>query len=76
MDIHDDSSMQKELDYSTEHISKIVEKTNKSLTEIHANTQKAQTAILNKDNKSLSHISDEMIKMQEQISFLQKELFS
>ncbi len=76
VDIHDDSSMQKELDYSTEHISKIVEKTNKSLTEIHANTQKAQTAILNKDNKSLSHISDEMIKMQEQISFLQKELFS
>ena len=76
IDINDDTCMQKELDYSTEFINKMFEKTNKSLTEIHASTQKAQTAILNKDDKSLSHISDEILLMQKQIIFLQGELFS
>lgn len=76
IDLQDDKVMQKELRYSTDQINKIVDKTSKSLTEIHSSTEKAQKAILDKDDVSLSHISREILDMQEQISFLQKELFS
>lgn len=76
IDLQDDLLMQKELSYSTDQINKIVEKTSKSLTQIHSSTEKAQKAILDKDDVSLSNISDEILYMQKQISFLQKELFS
>jgi diguanylate cyclase len=76
IDLQDDLLMQKELSYSTEQINKIVEKTSKSLTQIHSSTEKAQKAILDKDDVSLSNISDEILYMKKQISFLQKELFS
>ena len=76
VDLQDDAFIQKELNYSTDHINKIVEKTSKSLTEIHSSTKKAQKAILDKDEVSLSHISDDISDMQKQIIFLQKELFS
>ena len=49
VDLQDDAFIQKELNYSTDHINKIVEKTSKSLTEIHSSTKKAQKAILDKD---------------------------
>ena len=76
IDLNNDNLMQKELNYSTDEINKIVDKTSKSLTEIHSSTQKAQKAILDKDDVSLSHISDDILDMQKQILFLQKELFS
>jgi diguanylate cyclase len=76
IDLKDENLMQKELSYSTDKINKIVEKTSKSLTEIHSSTKKAQKAILEKDEISLSNISEEILDMQKQINFLQKELFS
>jgi diguanylate cyclase len=76
MDILDDNIMSKEIEYCNLHINNIVEKTSESLTQIHSSTQKAQTAILNKDGKSLEEINQELLKMRNQINFLQKELFS
>lgn len=76
IDLQDDNIMQRELNYSTDQINKIVDKTSKSLTEIHSSTQKAQKAILDKNDISLANISNEISEMQEQITFLQKELFT
>ena len=76
VDLENDLLMQKELSYNTDQINKIVDKTSKSLTRMHSSTEKAQKAILDKDDVSLSNISDEILDMQKQISFLQKELFS
>ena len=76
LDLQDNLLMEKELSYSTDKINKIVEKTSKNLTQMHSSTKKAQKAILDKDDVSLSSISDEISDMQKQISFLQKELFS
>ena len=76
LNVSDEHDIPKELDYSAEHINKIVEKTSQSLTQIHTSTKKAQTAILNKDDKSLEDINNELLSMQKQINFLQKELFS
>lgn len=76
IDIHDIISMNEMIESSTSHIDEIVEKTNESLTQIHSSTKKAQTAIFNKDNKSLEEINEELSLMQKQINFLQKELFS
>lgn len=53
IDLQDDKVMQKEACYSTDQINKIVDKTSKSLTEIHSSTEKAQKAILDKDDVSL-----------------------
>lgn len=76
VDIHNIITMNEELEASTSNIDKIIDKTSDSLTQIHSSTQKAQTAILNKDDKSLEDINCELLLMQKQICFLQKELFS
>lgn len=76
IDIHNIISMNEHLNRSTSAIHEIVEKTSDSLSQIHSSTKKAQTAILNKDDKSLEDINEELLLMQKQINFLQKELFS
>lgn len=66
----------KELHQDCEHVNKIVNKTNDNLCVLKKSTSDARTAIENKDKKSLENIYSELEKMQEQINFLQRELFS
>lgn len=66
----------KDLQQEMNHVDIIVKKTNENLTSLHDSTCKAQKAIQEKDDSSLNEINDELKKMQEQINFLQKELFS
>ena len=59
-----------------EHVEKIVKKTSESLTSLNKSTSDARQAIENKDEESLKKINEDLVKMQKQIDFLQKELFS
>lgn len=60
----------------TKHVDTIVKKTNESLTNLNKSTLDARKAIENKDENSLKKINEDLEKMQKQIDFLQKELFS
>lgn len=66
----------RDLNEDFDHVDKIVKKTNENLTCLQKSTTQAQKAIEEKDDKSLQSIHSELAKMQEQIDFLQKELFS
>jgi len=76
VDITNEDVVLKDLHQGCDRMDKIVQTTSNSLDTIHDNTQKAQEAIVNKDQESLALISEELKQMKEQISFLQKELFS
>jgi len=66
----------KDLYQDEDNLNKIVTKTNASLSTLKKSTSDAKKAIANKDQKSLDNINAELSKMQKQIEFLQKELFS
>lgn len=66
----------KDLHQDVNHVDTIVKKANENLTSLHKSTRDAQKAIKDKDDESLKVINDELSKMQKQIDFLQKELFS
>lgn len=76
VDITNDEVILKDLHENCEKMDKIVKSTNDSLDTIHNTTKKAQIAIVNKDEESLASINKELSQMQQQISFLQKELFA
>ncbi len=76
VDIDNQNVILKDLHENCEKMNKIVETTNDSLESIHSCTQKAKTAIENRDEKALNSTSEELKAMQKQIEFLQKELFS
>ncbi len=65
-----------DLHYDEKKLNIIVKETNKNLTQLGTSAKDAQTAIVNKDTKTLANIEQDVIKMQEQILFLQKELFT
>lgn len=66
----------KDLHQNEEHVNKIVQKTNESLTTLQQSTTNAQKAIEEKNDKSLESINKELSEMKKQIDYLQKELFS
>lgn len=66
----------KDLHQDINHVDTIVKKANENLTTLHKSTREAQKAIKDKDDESLKVINNELSKMQKQIDFLQKELFS
>lgn len=66
----------KDLQQDVNHVDTIVKKANENLTSLHKSTCDAQKAIKNRDDESLNAINVELSKMQKQIDFLQKELFS
>jgi len=76
VDISNDDVVLKDLHQNCDKVDSIVKSTNDSLDSIHASTTKAQAAIENKDNETLSTINKELSEMKKQINFLQKELFS
>lgn len=76
IDFEKEETVLKDLNEDFDHVDRIVKKTNANLSHLHKSTCDAQAAIENKDTKSLENINKELEKMQEQIDFLQKELFS
>lgn len=66
----------RDLQQDVNHVDTIVKKANENLTTLHKSTCDAQKAIKDKDDESLKVINNELSKMQIQIDFLQKELFS
>lgn len=76
VDFDKENVILKDLHQNEEHVTKIVEKANQNLNDLHKSTCDAQKAIEDKDDESLKAINGELKKMQEQIDFLQKELFS
>lgn len=76
IDLEDDNVVFRDLQQDRDHVDKIVSKTNENLNLLHESTTQAQKAIEGKDNEALKGINCELEKMQKQIDFLQKELFS
>lgn len=76
VDFDKEDVLLKDLHQNEEHINKIVKITNQSLNTLQKSTTDARKAIIDKDDESLSSINSELEKMQKQIDFLQKELFS
>lgn len=76
IDFQKDDVLLKDLQENEEHVSKIVKKTSESLDTLQKSTSDARKAIVDKDDASLLSINSELEKMQNQINFLQKELFS
>jgi len=65
-----------DLKQDEEHVDKIVKKTNESLHTLKESTSDAQKAIVARDDKSLDVINTRLSKMEAQIEFLQKQLYS
>lgn len=76
LDINSERTIFNELQEDERHVSEIVKKTSENLTQLQETTSDARQAIKDKDDESLRHINDKLLKMQNQIDFLQKELFS
>ena len=76
VDFDKEDILLKDLHQNEEHVTKIVKKTSESLDTLQKSTTDARKAIVDKDDKSLLAINSELEKMQKQIDFLQKELFS
>lgn len=76
VDVTNDDVILKELHHNCGKVDEIVKSTNNSLNSICESTQKAQIAIVNRDEEQLAHINKELAEMKKQIGFLQKELFS
>ncbi len=76
VNLDDENIILKDLYEDTTNVNNVVKQTNENLTFLHQSTDDARVAIINKDEKSLNSIYNELIKMKEKIDFLQKELFS
>ena len=76
VDLDDEELILKDLHQDIDQVDKIVKKTNYNITALQESTTNAREAIKNKDDESLTNINIELLEMQKQISFLQKELFS
>ncbi|RXK12649.1 hypothetical protein CP965_08710 [Halarcobacter mediterraneus] len=76
VDLEDQNVIFKDLKQDCDSIDNVVKKTNENLNTLHNSTSKAKVAIENNDTRTLEHIKKELDKMKEQISYLQKELFS
>ncbi|MFY9074974.1 GGDEF domain-containing protein [Malaciobacter mytili] len=72
----DENIILKDLYEDTTNVNSVVKQTNENLNFLHQSTDDARVAIINKDEKSLHNIYNELAKMKEKIDFLQKELFS
>lgn len=66
----------KDLEQDINYVNKIVDKTSKNLDSLRSSTSKAQKAIKDKDEVSLGEVNTDLLKMQDEIDFLKKELFS
>lgn len=75
-DLDNNSLVFKDLKQDSDSIDEVVKKTNDELNSLHDSTQKAKEAIVNNDVNTLNTINKDLEKMQQQIDFLQKELFS
>lgn len=76
VDIENKQAILDELHYDNSRVENIVKSTHKNLDNIKNSTAQAKVAIVNKDEKALDSITNELNEMQKQIQFLQKELFS
>lgn len=76
VDFNEKDEILKDLDQDINHVHKIVDKTIKNLDTLSTSTSKAQKAIKDKDEISLDEVNTELSKMQNEIDFLKKELFS
>lgn len=76
VDLDNQEEVFKDLKQDCDAIDKVVQKTSENLNTLQNSTKKAQEAIENRDEKALVSINDELERMQKQIDFLQKELFS
>ncbi|NVJ53129.1 MAG: GGDEF domain-containing protein [Campylobacteraceae bacterium] len=75
-DLDNDSLVFKNLQQDSDSLDEVVKKTSEKLTSLQDSTQKAKEAIVNNDVNTLNTINKELERMQKQIDFLQKELFS
>jgi diguanylate cyclase (GGDEF)-like protein len=76
LDIDKEDIVLSNLQYDENKVNSIVKKTNKHLTQLNNSAKEAQTAIINKDEKTLHNIGENISNMKEQIEFLQSELFT
>ena len=76
VNLEDQNVIFKDLKQDCDAIDRVVKKTSENLNTLHKSTSDAKVAIENRDTGSLDSISKELEKMQRQIDFLQKELFS
>lgn len=76
VNLEDENVVFEDLYEDSTNVQSIVKQTNDNLNILHQSTNDARTAILNKDDKSLENIYNELANMKEQINFLQEELFS
>ena len=76
LDISNQNVILKDVTQDINMIDSVVKQTNENINTLKVSTQTAKTAIENKDTESLDNINNDLIKMQEQILFLEKELFS
>lgn len=76
MDIEDEEVVLQGLKQDLDKMDFIVKETNNNINTLKESTQSAKTAIEKNDIESLTSINKNIVKMQEQIEFLEKELFS
>lgn len=75
-DLKDDDVVLRDLNRDMDKINFVVKQTNENIINLKDSTVSAKKAIEEKNTKSLETITSDLVKMQEQISFLEKELFS
>lgn len=76
IDVNDTNSILDGIHANEEKYNNIVKQTNSNLKLFSKSTNEAQIAIQNKDSSSLAKIETNILEMQEQINFLQNELFT
>lgn len=76
VDLENQNKVFKDLKQDTDVVDTVIKKTNENLSHLHNSTTKAKVAIENNDSKTLGTVIEELEKMQSQINYLQKELFS
>ena len=76
LDISNQNVILKSVSQDIDMLDSVVKQTNENINTLKVSTQTAKIAIENKDTESLNNINNDLIKMQEQILFLEKELFS
>lgn len=76
VNLDDEKIILKDLQEDSAYLDNIVKKTSENITELQTTTTNARKAIHNKDDESLIIINKDLVRMQKQIDFLQKELFS
>lgn len=76
LDVENEELVNSEIKQEYSHMQNIVKETSENISTIKDSTSSAKEAIINKDEKSLEQILENLTKMQEKIDYLQKELFS